>query len=92
MNLKELCQQLRSCLPNEMEKLALPNHIESREEPLLFSNSVSDSTLCYLSLNPSSLINAPESLFDLLYRLLAINPADRITAEAALEHPFITGI
>lgn len=32
--------------------------------------------------------NFPESAYDLLYKLLKVNPQDRITAVDALEHPF----
>lgn len=33
----------------------------------------------------------PDSVYDLLRKLLDLNPFTRITAEAALKHPFITG-
>ena len=34
--------------------------------------------------------NIPKSAFDLLYRLLDLNPVTRITAEDALQEPFFT--
>ena len=39
---------------------------------------------------PISLLTAPSSIYDLLHRLLQLDPARRITADEALQHPFIT--
>lgn len=39
---------------------------------------------------PNSLLNAPTSLYDLLHSLLRLDPGQRITADEALRHPFIT--
>ena len=33
----------------------------------------------------------PDSAFDLLYKCLELNPSERITAEEALQHPFLAG-
>ena len=34
----------------------------------------------------------PESAYDLLYRCLELNPLKRVTAEEALEHPFLADV
>ena len=34
----------------------------------------------------------PDSVFDLLHRCLELNPSHRITAQEALQHPFLTDI
>ena len=39
--------------------------------------------------DPNSWDAAPDSVFHLLYRCLDLNPETRITAEQALQHPFI---
>ena len=37
-------------------------------------------------------ISWPSTLYDLLYRCLELNPAHRISAQAALAHPFFTSV
>lgn len=75
-----------------------PNRKFPKRITTTMSNSVSHSKSdrSTASINPhfipevqESWDNVPDSAFDLLYRCLDLNPATRITAEVALQHPFI---
>jgi serine/threonine protein kinase len=91
IDLKILCKEFRSSLPNEQEDLR-KDKLKCSKETVHSPNVTFEEEFSFSSLNPSSLINAPDSVFHLLYRLLSVNPADRITAEEALGHPFIIEI
>lgn len=55
-----------------------------------YNDVLSENRLCSFNLNGHEYSNADPKVTDLLKSMLHINPAERITAEKALEHEYFT--
>lgn len=93
LDLRKLCERLRSRRKDFMAGLPDTTHLLrvcSRCE-----NTIDEGFGGCLCFNPDSEYvltgEFPASAYDLLLKLLDLDPATRITAEEALEHPFLKG-
>ncbi|XP_071949250.1 cell division cycle 7-related protein kinase-like [Antedon mediterranea] len=97
LNLQNLCEQLRQGKTSPKEPTTKKSPSIKKSPP---TKKVSPSTRktsprlrSHVTTEGKNSRNAvgnfPDSAFNLLYRLLDLNPATRITAEEALRHPFL---
>ncbi|XP_033105286.1 cell division cycle 7-related protein kinase-like [Anneissia japonica] len=97
LNLKTLCEQLRqgNAASKVLSTEKQPDTSNSKRSKLS-TKRISPSTRktsprlrSHVTNEENSHYVFPDSAYNLLYRLLDLNPATRITAEAALAHPFL---
>ncbi|KAK6641600.1 hypothetical protein RUM44_013315 [Polyplax serrata] len=101
VDLKKLCARLRARSANKKsDKTTLSTDVKCRD---CLQTIRSDGCICPSDdiilrgnkqeecTSNSGVLQFPDSAFDLLRRLLDLDPTSRITAKEALEHPFITG-
>ncbi|KAF4525437.1 hypothetical protein B566_EDAN004180 [Ephemera danica] len=94
LDLKKMCIKLRNNRLSAREKKNRKSEEEKSGQkcpvcgPSLHSVSEEIPCLCKGS-HGTSTPQFPDEAYDLLHKLLDLNPSTRITAEQALEHPFI---
>ena len=103
LNLKSMCEQLRN--PQDAESIkrrrrsqsserSTPSHDPSRKQPTPGQSSTTEGSKQQRRASRSSSEFRdifPDSAYDLLNRLLDMNPHTRISADEALNHPFLAG-
>jgi cell division control protein 7 len=93
MNLRKLCERLRR--HRKAGRPGIPPGAPVCSECMQVIDDV-DGCLCLSPSDtyelPQSSKEYPSSAYQLLERLLDLNPETRITASEALEHPFVKGL